>query len=310
MVKRIPEYPFQIVASDTFHFKGANYLVLVDSYSGWIDFKKLRTMESSEVIEHLEWWFSVWGAPEEFHSDNARQYTSQLFQKFAKEWKFEPVTSSPYYPQSNGMSERAVQVAKNVLKKCHEDGSSVQLGLLNYRNIPRSDALKSPNERIMSRVTKTPLPMIEKKLKPTVVENVKQSLEVERNKQKAYYDQAARSRQEMKVNDRVLVQNQLTKTWEPARVIAKTELPRSVIVETQNGDVLRRTTRHLRTSSAQIPEQTEAVAEAPDEPIPDRSLVEPTTERTPVASTTPTGTSQPYFTRTGRMVKPPVRLDL
>ncbi|KAL1378982.1 hypothetical protein pipiens_015233 [Culex pipiens pipiens] len=310
MVKRIPEYPFQIVASDIFHFKGANYLVLVDSYSGWIDFKKLRTMESSEVIEHLEWWFSVWGAPEEFHSDNARQYTSQLFQKFAKEWKFEPVTSSPYYPQSNGMSERAVQVAKNVLKKCHEDGSSVQLGLLNYRNIPRSDALKSPNERIMSRVTKTPLPMIEKKLKPTVVENVKQSLEVERNKQKAYYDQAARSRQEMKVNDRVLVQNQLTKTWEPARVIAKTELPRSVIVETQNGDVLRRTTRHLRTSSAQIPEQTEAVAEAPDEPIPDRSLVEPTTERTPVASTTPTGTSQPYFTRTGRMVKPPVRLDL
>ncbi|KAL9698883.1 hypothetical protein quinque_002324 [Culex quinquefasciatus] len=87
MVKRIPEYPFQIVASDIFHFKGANYLVLVDSYSGWIDFKKLRTMESSEVIEHLEWWFSVWGAPEEFHSDNARQYTSQLFQKFAKEWK-------------------------------------------------------------------------------------------------------------------------------------------------------------------------------------------------------------------------------
>ncbi|KAL1394795.1 hypothetical protein pipiens_000341, partial [Culex pipiens pipiens] len=31
---RIPEYPFQIVASDIFHFKGAIYLVLVDSYSG------------------------------------------------------------------------------------------------------------------------------------------------------------------------------------------------------------------------------------------------------------------------------------
>ncbi|KAL1394796.1 hypothetical protein pipiens_011700 [Culex pipiens pipiens] len=124
----------------------------------------------------------------------------------------------------------------------------------------------------MSRVTKTLLPMIENKLKPTVVENMKQSLEVERNKQKAYYDQAARSRQEMEVNDRVFVQNQLTKTWEPARVIAKTELSRSVIVETQSGDILRRTTRHLRTSSAQIPEQTEAVAEARDEPIPDRYI--------------------------------------
>ncbi|KAL9705643.1 hypothetical protein quinque_009161 [Culex quinquefasciatus] len=79
IVRRVLDFPFQIDGSDIFHFNGDNYIVLIDSYSGWIDFRKLRTMESVEVIDHLQSWFATWGSPEEFHSDNAKQYTSQLF---------------------------------------------------------------------------------------------------------------------------------------------------------------------------------------------------------------------------------------
>lgn len=261
IIKRIPEYPFQIVASDIFHFKGANYLVIVDSYSGWIDFKRLRTMESSEVVEHLEAWFAVWGSPEEFNSNNAKQYTSQLFREFAAKWKFKAITSSPYYPQSNGLSERAVQIAKNILKKCSEDNSSVQLRLLNYRNIPRSKQLMSPNQRLINRITKSPLPIVEQKLKPSIVEDVPKFLESERQTQKHYYDQGSRIRPEVDPGDKVIVQNQQTNTWDSGTVIARADTPRSVIVEKKNGDIIRRNEKHLRKTTASVPVKPDVVSD-------------------------------------------------
>ncbi|XP_065077663.1 uncharacterized protein K02A2.6-like [Ochlerotatus camptorhynchus] len=182
IVKRIPDYPFQIVASDIFHFNGVNYLVLIDSYSGWIDFKKLCTMESSEVIEKLETWFAVWGVPEELNSDNVE-----------------------------------------------------------FR-------------------TRTPLPIVEEKLKPIVVENVNKSLEAARQKQKDYYDRGARKRLELNVNDNVLVQNQLTYIWESGKVIAKTDTPRSIIVE-KNSDIVRRNMKHVRRSVVSITPKPEAISE-------------------------------------------------
>ena len=44
--------------------------------------------------------------------------------------------SSPYFPQSNGMVERAVQEVKRILGKAKEDGSDPYLAILNARNSP------------------------------------------------------------------------------------------------------------------------------------------------------------------------------
>lgn len=319
IVKQVPEYPFQIVGSDIFHFNDANYIVIIDSYSGWIDFKKLRSMESSEVIDHLQSWFAVWGTPEEFNSDNARQYSSQLFRQFSAEWKFEHVTSSPYYPKSNGLSERAVQIAKNILKKCYEDNSSVQLALLNYRNIPRNSKLLSPNQRLMSRITNSPLPVVSQKLKPEVIEDVKQNLESERFKQKDYYDRSAQVRQPTEVNNRVLLQNPLTKIWESGRIIADADTPRSVFVETDQGDVYRRNMKHVRKSTTLIPAQPEAVCDVPKSPKSHQNSVGPEEQQQqhPVGAENlgPSGQineerGQQTFTRSGRLVKPIQRLNL
>ena len=43
-------------------------------------------------------------------------------------------TSSPRYPQSNGMSERAIQTIKNLLRKAFEDGNDPYIALVEYRN--------------------------------------------------------------------------------------------------------------------------------------------------------------------------------
>ncbi|XP_056107597.1 uncharacterized protein K02A2.6-like [Rhinichthys klamathensis goyatoka] len=103
----VPDLPWSTVATDMFEWHGQNYLVLVDSYLGWYEIDFLRNITSSAVIMKLKRHFSVHGTPHTLISDNASQYTCQQFRDFAKQWDFIHVTSSPEYPQSNGLAERA-----------------------------------------------------------------------------------------------------------------------------------------------------------------------------------------------------------
>ena len=57
-----------------------------------------------------EYIFARHGVPEIMVSDNGPQYSSEAYAKFAQEFQFEHITSSPHYPQSNGESERAVKM--------------------------------------------------------------------------------------------------------------------------------------------------------------------------------------------------------
>lgn len=147
IIKEIPTHPFQIVASDLFTFQGREYLLMVDSYSGYFDFQQLHHTTSKECIEKFKSWFAIHGVPAKLESDNGPQFASSEFKKFAKTWNFIHITSSPKYPQSNGLAERFVQTAKNMLRKCSIDNSDINLALLTYRNTPRNDALGSPNQR-------------------------------------------------------------------------------------------------------------------------------------------------------------------
>ena len=67
-----------------------------------------------------------------------------------------------YYPQSNGMAEKAVQAVKNLLKKAIHDKQDPYIALLDYRNTLVSDTLGSPAQRLMGRRTKTLTPTMEK----------------------------------------------------------------------------------------------------------------------------------------------------
>nr|KAG5690872.1 hypothetical protein BaRGS_028904 [Batillaria attramentaria] len=64
-------------------------------------------------------------------SDNAGQFDSEAFRQFAQEWNFKHVTSSPRYPQANGLAEMGVKNAKNILRQ--ED---IFRALLSYNATP------------------------------------------------------------------------------------------------------------------------------------------------------------------------------
>ena len=72
------------------------------------------------------------GIPELLLSDNGPQFLSSVFAKFAEEYSFTHITSSPRYPQSNQEVERAVQTVKSLLKKSKDPYWS----LMTYRATP------------------------------------------------------------------------------------------------------------------------------------------------------------------------------
>uniref|UniRef100_A0AAV2KNT6 Integrase catalytic domain-containing protein n=1 Tax=Knipowitschia caucasica TaxID=637954 RepID=A0AAV2KNT6_KNICA len=63
--------------ADIFEWHGQQYLVLVDSFSGWFEIDLLNNITSANVICKLKRHFSVHGAPHTLITDNGRQFTMQ-----------------------------------------------------------------------------------------------------------------------------------------------------------------------------------------------------------------------------------------
>ncbi len=126
----IPSRPWEIVATDLFQWEQNNYMVVVDYYSRYIEIARLENTTSKTVVNHTKSIFARHGIPEVVISVNGPQYTAMEYKQFAQEWKFEHQTSSPYYPKSNGLAEKAVQIVKRLLSKSKQDGKDPYLSLL------------------------------------------------------------------------------------------------------------------------------------------------------------------------------------
>ena len=77
----------------------------MDYYSLWPEVYLLTRPTSENLIEAIKDSFSRNGIVDELISDNGPQYSSYKFRKFAREWQFDHSTSSPHFPQSNGLAE-------------------------------------------------------------------------------------------------------------------------------------------------------------------------------------------------------------
>ncbi|KAL7834958.1 hypothetical protein SRHO_G00292050 [Serrasalmus rhombeus] len=68
--------------------------------------------------------------------------------------------------RSNGLSERAVRIAKKLRETMKRDGTDFYLNLLTLRNTQRDRILGFPTQRLLSRQTRTVLPICKHLLKP------------------------------------------------------------------------------------------------------------------------------------------------
>lgn len=317
ILKAIPSLPWEICGSDLFKYHGVDYLILCDSYSGYFELEAMENGTSSrQTIEILKKWFAIHGIPRILETNGGPQYISKEFQNFEKSWNFNRQPSSPYYPRSNGLAERYVEIAKNLLRKCIMDGTDIQLALLNWRNVPRNDDLKSPVERLMSRTTRTVLPIKNSLLQPKIVQNVTSNISNLRQIQKYYADRGVREGPSFQKNDNVRLRVG-HRDWVGAKIAGKTDKPRSYILERQDGKLLRRNTSQIRLSSANLKSEIPIVVDPTENFVPTETVSPTTTPDTTIIQPVPCPEPLPQtshlsriVTRSGRQVKPVVRLNL
>lgn len=238
----IPNRAWSKVGTDTFHFNGQVYLLIVDYYSKFIEVIKLQNLTSNEIINQLKIVFSRQGIPEILMSDNGPEYSSSDFKAFSQQWCFRHVTSSPCYPQSNGQAERMVQTVKQILKKTLHGKTDFRLGLLEYLNTPINTNLASPSELLNNRKLRSIIPCSPKLLKAKIPKHVKNELNLRQEKQRLHYNKGARDLSQLNVGQHVKVR--INKFW-VSGIIDSLVGTRSYAVKIQNGGILIRNRRHL-----------------------------------------------------------------
>ena len=305
----VPDRPWQRVATDLFTFENRNYLVLVDYYSSFIELDYLADTSSQTVIHKLKMHFARHGVPDYVVSDNGPQYTSSEFRRFATTWKFKHVTTSPHYPQANGMAESAVKTCKTIMKK------ALLSGIL-------------PCQRLFGRRTKTLLPFSESLLKTD--QTVSNLLKKDRVKQAKHFDQHTKQLSELRSGDMVRMKLPGKTQWSQAVVSSKIA-PRSYKVEV-NGRFYRRNRTQLRstkepvkespsemdeddlTTSNNLPEQTQlspASTQGKAATTPPRRQLFPSPRTKELSARTPqVATTTEIRTRYGRLIKPPKKFDI
>jgi transposase InsO family protein len=247
----IPDQPWQEIATDIFTLDGTDYLITVDYYSRYFEIDRLTDTKSVTIIRKLKTHFARYGICQKLISDNGPQFKSEQFAKFAENWGFEHSTSSPLYPQSNGLAEKTVSTAKRLLTKAKQDNRDPYLSILEYRNCPLECGY-SPSQLLMSRRLRSVIPMTKEQLRQkTADENqVHDKLEKTRSKQKSYYDRTAKPLSPLKVGQNVRVQ--INRKWIPAKVL-KDNNDRSYNVKTNKG-IYRRNRRFLMSTAEKLPD--------------------------------------------------------
>ena len=300
-----PTCPWQRIGADLFQLNGANYLLVVDYFSRYIEIAKLYSQTSGSVINHLKSIMARHGICEYFHLDGGAYFTSSAFKEFAGQYGFDIVISSPKMAQSNGMIERHVGTIKDMLKKADDP----YLALLAYRTTPLHNGF-SPAELLMGRKLRTALPVQPKLLDPKWPD-LRKVASREKNikhKQKQYYDRRHRVRSllPLRTNQNVWVKYQ-RKT---GIVQSKSKFPRSYHVQTDQG-IIRRNMRFL----SALPEENKSDTNgqnqgcfetAPKSPVKLCDNSEKNAENR--ENYQYTGGQNYYVTKSGRCVKPPDRL--
>ena len=117
-------------------------------------------MSAQHIAEHFKSIFSEYGWPDTLVSDNGPCYTTETFANLMKEYAVNHITSSPHYPQSNGLAEKFIQIVKNLFYKAKYEGTDIHKYLMIYHNTPLASTSKSRMQMLQQRSARSQLPML------------------------------------------------------------------------------------------------------------------------------------------------------
>ena len=151
---------------DYFEYKNENFLLMVDSYSKWLEVEPIKKCNSDKTINCLRKWFSCYGLPKQLVSDNGPQFISEIFKQYMNENGINHLRTAAYHQSSNGQAERYVQTVKNGLRSNYISTSPADLEsrlnsfLMAYRSMPHTTTGVTPSHRFLGRKINTRLDLI------------------------------------------------------------------------------------------------------------------------------------------------------
>ena len=106
-------YPMERIAVDILGElpeteQGNKYILVVSDYfTKWTESYPMPNMEAVTVARlMIEQMICRFGIPRKIHSDQGRQFESQLFSEMCRLLQIEKTRTTPYHPESDGMVER------------------------------------------------------------------------------------------------------------------------------------------------------------------------------------------------------------
>lgn len=224
------------------------YLIIVDTYTKWIEVFELSSTNAINAINKLRILFATFGLPDTIVSDNGPPFTSTEFCNYLKINGIKQLFSPPYHPQSNGAAENAVKLIKNVIKKAQFEkqdiNSAIYRFLFDYRNAPHSITGVSPAESMFGRNLRGRLDLILPNRNNDIISKVsKQQLK------------AKSVSKNIGIGDEVLVKNYVAPNksiWNAGKVVSNVG---NVVydVKTENGNIIRRHSNQIIQSRHSLP---------------------------------------------------------
>ena len=132
---------------------------MVDYTSRFPIIRELKSMSAQHVTEHFRLIFSEYSWLDTLVSDNGPYYVAERFTTLMKEYAVNHITSSPHYPQSNGLAEKLIQIVKNLFYKVKDEETDIYKCLMIYHNTPIESTSKSPMQMLQQRSAGSQLPM-------------------------------------------------------------------------------------------------------------------------------------------------------
>ena len=330
-ISEVPPHPWHTLGSDLFYFQRIDFLVVVDYFSKFLIVRKIPSSTSSAVIKELGMIFSEFGNPQIFRSDNGPCYSSQEFKFFMQNWLVEHRTSSPHYPQSNGLAESMVKVSKNLIEKAVKQDLPWNRLLLDYRCTPISSEIPSPAEILFGRKLRSSISILPSQI---MNDRIRKQRELIAKKEGKFYTNVKDFQDRIKAlpfeaGQNVWLQNSDSRKYEEAVIREKCREPNSYMVQIPaTGQCFRRNSNFIKprqtdkNSVSTDPQPTTDLPEIPQEP-PALQQAAPSSQATSTVDAIPTVPSskqnsnstprtprQPRTSRRSTKGIPPARLGL
>ena len=213
----LPEYSFQCICANYFHYRGHTYLVIVDRYSNWPIVERAED-GAQGLIKTLRHTFATYGIPDELSFDGGPEFIDHTTRGFLHQWGVHHRLSSVAFQHSNCRAEVGVKSVKRLITgNVGKDGAininAFQEAILQYRNTPDPTTKMSPAMCVFGRPVKDLIPILPGKYHPhpTWRESLHLREEALRHRHMRHQDKWSEHTKilsPLQVGDRVWIQNQ------------------------------------------------------------------------------------------------------